>query len=147
MRKYGIYNDLGNNKDLYVCVSFIQVFSNEKLNCSNWIGWRRCFCSLFDTGCNFLDLQTFATLRYFPLRGIFWSDIFDCKEFSTQRQSWPWLHFFPPPDIFHHGAFSTQVLFCAEWHFQLQFLGSRSITSHWNMKKLKKNYHTISQIE
>ena len=108
---------------------------------------RWCLFSLSDNGFiffrppNIFHHELFSTKRYIPN-----SDILGHKEFSTQRHSW--LQLFPPPNIFSNEAFSKPKTFSATRHFQLQFLGSRSITSSWNMRKMEKraSYHCSDKI-
>ena len=104
-RKCGIYNDFDNIKDVYVCVSFIQVFSNEKLNCRNWIGW-----SLGDVFVHLLTLvAAFRTSKHLPPWGIFHCEVFSEATFWAARS-------FPPKDtlglgcnFFHHQTFSASI--------------------------------------
>ena len=109
---------------MYVFIPFIDIFFIiEKINGSNRLGWN-VFWSLSDTGCSFLDCQTFSTMRYFPLRRIFCTVTY-------------WVHGVFHPETLLAATFSTTR------HFQLQFLGSSLITSSRNMKKEKKGYHII----
>ena len=103
---------------------------------------RRYFCSLFDTSCNFLECNIFATLRYFPLRDIFGSDVFDCKEFSTQRHSCPWLQFFPPPDIFHPGFILCRKTFSAS----ISWLSINYQSLKYEKFEKKLSYHFLDRI-
>ena len=126
---------------------FMPCLFEQEINGSSWIGCRWCFSSLSDNGCNFFGPpnifhhEVFSTTRYIPN-----SDILGHKEFSTQRHSW--LQLFPPPNIFSNEAFSKPKTFSATRHFQVQFLGSRSITSSWNMRKMEKrvSYHCSDKI-
>ena len=138
-----ICNEFGKSKGLYVFMPFVYVSFKHVINGSSWICW-----SLGDVFFHFLtmvatslDHQTFSTMRYFPPRDIFWTVTF----WGTRS--------FPLRDtlgcnFFHHQTFSAMRHFPNPKHFQLQFLGSRSITSSWNMRKMEKraSYHCSDKI-
>ena len=86
-------------------------------------------------------LQLLWTTKHFPPRGIFHHEIYS--------EQWH----FGAQGVFHSetllaATFSTTKHFPNPKHFQLQFLGSRSITSSWNMRKMEKraSHHCSDKI-
>ena len=131
---------IGNNKDLYVCFSIIQVFSNEKLNCSNWIGW-----SLGDVFVHFLTLvAAFWTSKHLPPWGIFHCKVFSEVTFWAARSFPPRDTLGPGCNFFHHQTLSTighfphRFYFVPQDIFSFNFLALNQLRATKIWKSLKK---------